>query len=71
MNKWLEIAFYIGCGIITTYVTMSSTLSQHSYRLDKLERDVSDYAAEAKQDRKEMRDLLVDIQIKLAQLSKK
>lgn len=68
MSKWLEIAFYIVVGIVGTYTTMNSTLSQHSYRLDKIEKDVADFKDESAKDRKEIQAMFLDIQIKLAKL---
>ena len=68
MNKWLEIAFYVIVGVVGTYTTMNSTLTQHTYRLDKIEKDFSDFKDEAAKDRKDIQSMFLDIQVKLAKL---
>jgi len=69
MNKWLEIAIYVGGGILVTYVTMSNSISQHSYRLDRIEHEFDQHISEHQKEFKEVRDLLTDIQIKIAKIS--
>lgn len=69
MTKWAEIALYVAGAVLVTYVTMSNSVSQHSYRLDKLEKDFSQHLDEHHQEYKEIQATLLDIQLKLAKLN--
>lgn len=68
MSEWLRLAMAIAGAVIVTYTTMSSTIAQHSVRLDKLEKDFSLMAEDHRNDMKDIQGMFMDIQVKLAKL---
>ena len=68
MSEWLRLVLAIAGAVIVTYTTMSSTIAQHTVRLDKLEKDFSVMAEDHRNDMKDIQNMFMDIQVKLAKL---
>lgn len=70
MSEWIKIVLTIIGVVLATYVTMTSSLDNHAFRINQLEKTIDKHIEQHNVEYKEIQSMLMDLKVNLVKTSK-